>query len=228
MVTHDAIGERRDWERLLARGSSPLRALLETTKGREGDVALVGKGRRSVSRACGMGRRRGDDGCRHRIDRSTPSATGEACMEAARSYAENDRIEVGPEYAGWLGRPTESDSRRGKQHRPGRGMRGSGVLIHKSSAYRPCDPQSTEAVRPLRCEGEKAVQVRVPKWFPVQVTNNRRCYILRRRYHHGLIGAKCIIVGTVLRKLELVLLGAALCLHDKEDWPWPMTKQLPR
>lgn len=38
---------------------------------------------------------------------------------------------------------------------------------------------------------------------------NRRLYIFGRRLHHGRVGA------------WLILLGAALCSHDRRDWPWP-------
>jgi hypothetical protein len=36
-----------------------------------------------------------------------------------------------------------------------------------------------------------------------------RVYLRGRRVHHGLFGAL------------LTLAGAALCWHDRRDWPWP-------
>lgn len=44
----------------------------------------------------------------------------------------------------------------------------------------------------------------------LSVTRDRRCYLLGRRVHHGLIGALAALIGLVL------------AVHDRRDWPWPL------
>lgn len=43
-----------------------------------------------------------------------------------------------------------------------------------------------------------------------------RCWILGQRVHHGLTG---LVIAVALRRhRRLVLLGLALCAHDRHDW----------
>ena len=54
---------------------------------------------------------------------------------------------------------------------------------------------------------ERATEVRMSRILHID-TDKRRVWICGLRVHHGLVGLGAAIVG------------AALMVHDRKDWPW--------
>ena len=62
-----------------------------------------------------------------------------------------------------------------------------------------------------------------PEAATVVLTRCRKLYFSGRRIHHGLTGGALIGAGLLLHKKTVTAIGAALVLHDRHDFPFPLT-----
>ena len=63
-----------------------------------------------------------------------------------------------------------------------------------------------------------------PKAALVVLTPCRKVYLGHGavRLHHGLVGELCLAAGCLLHKKTPIAIGAALMLHDRHDFPFPI------
>ena len=64
---------------------------------------------------------------------------------------------------------------------------------------------------------------RNPEDATVVLTPCRKLYLGKKRIHHGLTGGALLGAGLLLHKKTVAAIGAALVLHDRHDFPFPLT-----
>jgi|GEM_PF-3019295 len=64
---------------------------------------------------------------------------------------------------------------------------------------------------------------RHPEDAKIVLTPCRKLYFGGKRIHHGLTGGALLGAGLLLHKKAVTAIGAALVLHDRHDFPFPLT-----
>lgn len=64
---------------------------------------------------------------------------------------------------------------------------------------------------------------RHPEDAKIVLTPCRKFYVGGKRIHHGLTGGALLGAGLLLHKKAVTAIGAALVLHDRHDFPFPLT-----
>lgn len=64
---------------------------------------------------------------------------------------------------------------------------------------------------------------RHPEDATVVLTPCRKLYFGGKRIHHGLTGGALFGAGLLFHKKTVTAIGAALVLHDRHDFPFPLT-----
>lgn len=83
----------------------------------------------------------------------------------------------------------------------------------------------TRTKRPALTKGRKPlVKVsRHPEDATIVLTPCRKLYVANRRLHHGLTGGAILGAGLFFHKKAVTAIGAALVIHDRHDFPFPLT-----
>ncbi|MBN8867329.1 MAG: hypothetical protein J0H98_07230 [Solirubrobacterales bacterium] len=62
-----------------------------------------------------------------------------------------------------------------------------------------------------------------PEAATVVLTRCRKLYFGGRRIHHGLTGGALLGAGLLLHRKAVTAIGVALVIHDRRDFPFPLT-----